>query len=91
MNEIQTNTNIPSSESLLISAEQLSELLQLSTRTLWRLVHEGRIPVPVRIGRSVRWKRAEIEMWIEAGCPRNSIPITPARKYSRTSRNPDKS
>jgi excisionase family DNA binding protein len=70
MNQTQTKTNIDSAESLLIGAECLANLLQLSTRTLWRLVHAGKIPAPLRIGRSVRWKRSEIEQWIEAGCPK---------------------
>ena len=54
---------------LLISAEQLAELLHVSKRTLWRLRSRGRLPEPVLLGSSVRWRSAEIESWVLAGCP----------------------
>jgi hypothetical protein len=34
-----------------------------------RLRSQGDLPSPVRVGKSLRWIRAEIETWIEAGCP----------------------
>lgn len=30
----------------------------------------GKLPKPVRIGRSVRWRREELRDWIQEGCPR---------------------
>ena len=29
----------------------------------------GRTPLPVRLGRSVRWDAEELDAWISAGCP----------------------
>lgn len=29
----------------------------------------GRIPLPVRLGRRVLWRAAELAAWIEASCP----------------------
>ena len=55
--------------SLLLSAEQLARLLQVSKRTLWRLRSAGRLPEPLVLGCSVRWRAAEIESWVLAGCP----------------------
>jgi len=55
---------------LLLTAAQFACLLNLGTSTLWRLNAEGRIPLPVRIGRSIRWREREIRAWIDAGCPR---------------------
>jgi excisionase family DNA binding protein len=37
----------------LLIVRQVAEQLQISPRTVWRLIEDGRIPV-VRIGRSVR-------------------------------------
>jgi excisionase family DNA binding protein len=53
----------------LINAEQVANILNISERTLWRLVSAGKVPQPVRIGRSARWRVHEIHAWIESGCP----------------------
>ena len=48
-----------SSPELLVASEhlltvgQVAERLQVSPRTVWRLIHDGRLPA-VRIGRAVR-------------------------------------
>ncbi len=54
---------------LLITAAELGRLLQVSTRTLWRLRSKGQLPEPVRFAGSVRWSLAEIKNWIAEGCP----------------------
>ena len=54
---------------LMVSKRQASELLQISTRTIDNLKREGRMPHPIRIGRAVRWNRAELVAWVDAGCP----------------------
>jgi len=52
-----------------MSARQLSQMLGISLRQCWRLNSAGKLPKPIRLGGSVRWNRAEIERWFEAGCP----------------------
>lgn len=59
-------------EPLLLSIKQLSEMLGRSQSSLWEDDKAGRIPMPIKIGRSVRWRRLEIEAWVEAGCPNRS-------------------
>src|SRR5690606_16763111 len=54
---------------LLITADELANLLGLSTRTVWRMHSAGRLPAPIKLGRAVRWRHKEIHAWIEAGCP----------------------
>lgn len=40
------------------------------SRSAWyKLVASGKAPRPVKLGRSTRWRRAELEAWIRAGCP----------------------
>jgi prophage regulatory protein len=58
------------SEPLMLTAAQLARMLQVSTRTLWRMCSGGRLPNPLRIGGTVRWSLAEIKNWIAGGCPR---------------------
>lgn len=57
------------SETILIPAEKVAELLGISKRTLWRLLSSGKLPEPVRLGSLVRWNRVELQHWIEEGCP----------------------
>jgi predicted DNA-binding transcriptional regulator AlpA len=53
----------------LISAKQLAEKLCLSKRQIFRLNSLGKLPAPIRIGGSVRWKESEIAAWLAAGAP----------------------
>lgn len=54
---------------LLIDIQQLSALLARSTASLERDEAAGRLPAPLRLGGSKRWRYAEIEAWVAAGCP----------------------
>lgn len=40
-----------------------------STRHVYRLADAGRMPRPIKLGALIRWRRAELEAWIGAGCP----------------------
>jgi len=56
-------------EPLLLDAKALAHLLGVARCTVWSWLSSGRIPSPVRIGGTVRWRRDEIEAWIIAGAP----------------------
>jgi excisionase family DNA binding protein len=68
-NELSGGVVSAASAPLLITAEEVAGMLDISTRTLWRLVSARRIVAPLKIGGSTRWRRAEIEAWVAAGCP----------------------
>jgi len=55
--------------SLLISVDELGNLLGISVRSVWRLHSAHRIPEPIRLAGSVRWRLSEVQAWVEAGCP----------------------
>ena len=57
------------SQPLLLSASELATLLGISGRTVWRLDASGKLPKAVRIGGAKRWRRLEIEAFVNAGCP----------------------
>ena len=59
-------------EALLISAEQLAAMMNVSTRTLWRLLSAGKLPEPVRLGGLTRWRLDRVRQWIDEGCPTRS-------------------
>jgi len=69
MKETETKQSKVDEQSMAISAKQLSQLLGVSLRQVWRLNATGKIPRPVRLGGSVRFNRAEVARWFEAGCP----------------------
>lgn len=84
---------------LLVTGGLLALLLGVSKRHIERLDVSGKLPDAVRLGRSKRWRRAEIEAWLLAGCPdrahweaqcahrsESSRPAT--RQNSRSARNP---
>ena len=54
---------------LLIDIGQLAALLRRSVASLERDQAAGRLPAQVYVGGSRRWRRAEIESWVDAGCP----------------------
>jgi excisionase family DNA binding protein len=60
---------LPRDAGLLIGVKTVGKLLNVSSRTVSRLVDEKAMPASVRLGSMVRWRLAEIIEWIEAGCP----------------------
>ena len=57
----------------LLDVDGVAALLSLGSSTVWRHHAAGRIPAPIRIGRSVRWRRDELVEWIESGCPARAV------------------
>jgi len=54
---------------LTITAKELALVLGISPRQVWRLNAMGKLPKPIRLGGSVRWKISEIADWIDSDCP----------------------
>lgn len=70
---------------ILVAADRAALLLSISERTLRKLDSMEQIPTPVRIGRRVLWSVAELEEWVEAGCPpRHRWEIDKQAKRERT-------
>lgn len=49
---------------LLMTASEAAQALAISPRKLWTMTNCGEIPC-VRIGRSVRYDPADLQVWIE--------------------------
>jgi len=56
-------------ETRAITVGEVAKILSVSPRHVWSLDSSGRLPMPIRLGKSVRWRRDEIHAWIEAGAP----------------------
>jgi len=69
---------LPENAGLLIDTRTAAHLLNVSSRTLCRLLDIKAIPEPVRLGgRLIRWRVAELLEWIEAGCPSPKLWVYP--------------
>mgnify|MGYP003348576203 FL=1 len=58
----------------LLTVYDLSGVLKISPRSIWRLVRAGRLPAPIHLGASTRWKVAEIAAWLSQDRPVDEIP-----------------
>jgi predicted DNA-binding transcriptional regulator AlpA len=66
----QAPTAVPiGSEPLLIDIKELCRKLGRSKASIERDIELGRIPAPLRLGNSRKWRLAEINAWVEAGMP----------------------
>jgi len=57
---------------LLVSIRDLAVLLSRSEIALHRDDAAGRLPRSIRLGGSKRWRRTDIEAWVEMGCPKRA-------------------
>lgn len=54
---------------LALAAEEVAEALGISRAHVFRLASSGRLPRSFRLGRAVRWDKAELQAWVAAGAP----------------------
>ena len=51
----------------LLTRPQVEQKVQLTCSTIYRLMREGRFPLPIKVGpQAVRWRSDELADWIEA-------------------------
>lgn len=56
-------------EAELLNTREVSKLLSISPASVRRLDASGSMPKPIRLGKSLRWRRSELSSWIVAGSP----------------------
>ena len=52
-----------------LTTEEVLEYLQVNLRTVYRLIKAGKIPA-VRVGRQWRFRKRDIDAWLESQRPR---------------------
>lgn len=57
----------PSLKRLTLNVNEVSHLLGVSRRTVYRLLDAGQIPKPFKLGSATRWRRSDIELFVQAG------------------------
>ena len=58
----------PGVQPVMLTIKGVATTCGVSDRHFRRLVDSGAAPQPVRLGRLLRWPRAQIEAWIANGC-----------------------
>jgi excisionase family DNA binding protein len=56
-----------------LTTEEVLEYLQVNLRTVYRLIKAGKIPA-VRVGRQWRFRKRDIDAWLESQRPRGTRP-----------------
>lgn len=55
---------------LLVNAQEAARLLGVARSHFYGLHSSGRLgPMPVKLGKSARWRRDELTRWVEHDCP----------------------
>lgn len=64
-----------------LTTEEVIEYLQVNSRTVYRLIKARKIPA-VRVGRQWRFRKRDVDAWLDAQRPQASmpIPISPATR-----------
>lgn len=52
----------------LLTVEEVAARLRISQRQVWKLLASERLPKPVRLSRSVRWRKSDVDEWVRLGC-----------------------
>jgi excisionase family DNA binding protein len=66
------------------TTEAVLDYLQVNLRTVYRLIKAGRIPA-VRVGRQWRFRKRDIDAWLESQQPRNVRPVSSPTRAAATS------
>ena len=64
--------NFPTDE-VFLTTEEVLEYLQVNLRTVYRLIKAGKIPA-VRVGRQWRFRKRDIDAWLDSQRPRADYP-----------------
>ena len=61
-----------------LTTEEVLDYLQVNLRTVYRLIKAGKIPA-VRVGRQWRFRKRDIDAWLESQRPRSVRPASSSR------------
>jgi excisionase family DNA binding protein len=76
--------NFPTDE-VFLTTEEVLEYLQVNLRTVYRLIKAGKIPA-VRVGRQWRFRKRDIDAWLDSQRPRSDRPAATPSTPVRTTR-----
>ncbi|MEX9948433.1 helix-turn-helix transcriptional regulator [Providencia alcalifaciens] len=63
-----TATSVPTSllTDQFIDMKFITQLTGLTDKWFYKLIQDGEFPKPIKLGRSSRWLKSEVELWLSA-------------------------
>ena len=55
-------------QSELLTVRDVANALKSLPRQCWKLLSAGKLPAPIRLSRSVRWRASDIALFVQVGC-----------------------
>lgn len=50
----------------LVDIKFITQFTGLTDKWFYKLIKEGEFPKPIKLGRSSRWLKSEVEQWLQA-------------------------
>ncbi|HDL6614679.1 TPA: AlpA family transcriptional regulator [Yersinia enterocolitica] len=58
-------TQISLLDDQLVDMRFITKLMGLTDKWFYKLIKDGLFPKPIKLGRSSRWKKSEVEAWLQ--------------------------
>ena len=65
MNTINTTTAPSLLDEPLVDMKFITKLTGLTDKWFYKLIQEGQFPKPIKLGRSSRWQKSQVEAWLQ--------------------------
>lgn len=66
MNTINTTTTPFLLDEPLVDMKEITKFTGLTDKWFYKLIQEGQFPKPIKLGRSSRWQKSQVEAWLQA-------------------------
>ncbi|EPK7484757.1 helix-turn-helix transcriptional regulator [Proteus mirabilis] len=57
---------IPLLDDQFVDMKFITRLTRLTDKWFYKLIQDGEFPKPIKLGRSSRWLKSEVENWLQA-------------------------
>ena len=61
-----TTQSIPLLDDQFVDMKFITRLTGLTDKWFYKLIQEGEFPKPIKLGRSSRWLKSEVDQWLQA-------------------------
>ena len=60
------NTPVSLMDDQMVDMAFITQLTGLTDKWFYKLIKDGAFPAPIKLGRSSRWLKSEVEAWLQA-------------------------